>query len=166
MPLKKNEKKPAETPEPLVLLESLLGRVLFLLKKASFKAQEFSEENLGPLGLTGRHLGVMLVIQEMGSISQQEIGKCVQMDRTTMVQVIDELEKMNLVERKESPTDRRAHAVYLTAKGKAILPKADQLGWAAEKRFLAHLEAKEQKELARLLKKLVVAHYSESRVKE
>ncbi|HTC20699.1 MAG TPA: MarR family transcriptional regulator [bacterium] len=166
MLLKKNEKRTAETTSPLGLLESLLARMFFLLKKATLKAQEFSEENLAPLGLTGRHLGVMLVIEEKGSISQQEIGKCIQMDRTTMVQVIDELEKMNLVERKESPTDRRAYAVYLTAKGKAILPKADQLGWAAEKRFLAHLDAKEQKELARLLKKLVVAHYSESRAKE
>ncbi len=143
-----------------------MGRVLFLLKKASFKAQEFSEEYLGPLGLTGRHLGVMLVIEEKGSISQQEIGKCVQMDRTTMVQVIDELEKMNLVERKESPTDRRAHAVYLTVKGKEILPKADQLGGAAAKKLLAPLETREQKELIRLLKKLVVAHYSTSKIKE
>ena len=166
MLFKKTEKPPVETVEPLGLLESLLGRMLFLLKKATLKAQEFSEENLGPLGLTGRHLGVMLVISEKGSISQQEIGKCVQMDRTTMVQVIDELEKMHLVERKESPTDRRAHAVYLTAKGKELLPKADQLGRAAEKKFLAHLDAKEQKELARLLKKLVVAHYSGSKEKE
>ena len=166
MIFKKTEKRPMEIAESLVLLESLLGRVLFLLKKASFKAQEFSEENLGPLGLTGRHLGVMLVIAEKGSISQQEIGKCVQMDRTTMVQVIDELEKMNLVERKESPTDRRAHAVYLTAKGKEILPKADQLGRAAAKRLLAPLDAKEQRELTRLLKKLVVAHYSGSKEKE
>src|ERR1700733_2326524 len=102
MLLKKTEKKPLETTGPLFLLESLLDRMLFLLKKATLKAQEFSEENLGPLGLTGRHLGVMLVIEEKGSISQQEIGKCVQMDRTTMVQVIDELEKMNLVELKES----------------------------------------------------------------
>jgi DNA-binding MarR family transcriptional regulator len=82
-------------------------------------------------------------------------------DRTTMVDVVDDLENKGLVERKENPTDRRAYALVLTAKGREILPKVQKLGLEAERQFLTHLPLKDQKELIRILQKLEQAHFSQ-----
>jgi len=137
----------------------ILDRAGFLLNRAAQKIREDAERVLKPFGLTGRHVGVLTVIHEKGSIPQMEIGKCIYIDRTTMVQLVDDLEKLNLVERRANPSYRRAHALFLTAKGKEILPKALALGMAVEREFLSCLSAKDQRELGRILKHLVLAHY-------
>jgi DNA-binding MarR family transcriptional regulator len=163
---KKSSTKTEETQGASIWLsESLMGRVGFLLNKSAQVIRENYEEKLKPLGLMPKHYRVMAALEEKGSISQQEIGKCIYVDRTTMVGIIDDLEKAGLVERKEHPTDRRSHSVYLTAKGKEALPKAHHLGMEVEKRFLECLSAKEQKELVRLLRQLVVVHYTAAKEK-
>ncbi len=77
-----------------------------------------------------------------------------------MVTMIDDLEKAGLVERRSNPQDRRAYSIQVTEKGKNLLPELNRLGLAAEKKFLAVLSPKEQKDLAQILKKLLGAHYS------
>lgn len=139
---------------------AVLEQLGFLLGKAVQKLHEFQGETLGPLGLTGKHLGILLVLKEKGSISQHEIGQCVHIDRTTMVAMIDDLEKLGLVERQGHPTDRRSHMVYLTAKGKVVLPKAHGLARTSQKKLLSSLTAKEQKALIDLLRKLVLTHFA------
>lgn len=162
MVVKKTVKKLSENPSgALILSERLLGRAGFLLNKAAQRIRDLYEEGLKPLGIIGKHAGVLMVLQEKGSISQNEIGKCVYIDRTSMVSVIDDLEKLGLVERKEHPTDRRSHIIYMTAKGKEFLPGAEQLTAEVEKKFLACLSGKEQKDMLRILKKLVLNHYVE-----
>lgn len=162
MILKKPIKKPEETHgAEMGLSEHLLGKAGFLLNKAAFRIKETYEEQLRPVGLpTAKHYGVLTVLEEKGSITQQEIGKSVCIDRTTMVNLLDDLEKLGLVERKEHPTDRRSHAVYLTDKGKETLAKAHRLSLTIDRQFLECLSAKEQKELFQLLRKLVITHYS------
>jgi DNA-binding MarR family transcriptional regulator len=168
MILKKFDKNPEETHEtPIGLSEHLLGKAGFLLNKAAIKIKDTYEEQLKPIGLpTAKHYGVLTVLEERGSITQQEIGKCVSIDRTTMVNLLDDLEKLGFVERKEHPTDRRSHAVYLTAKGKDVLSKGHRISLTIDKQFLECLSAKEQKELFQLLRKLVVAHYAQPKEKE
>src|SRR5690242_3664624 len=118
-------KRAKKSPSPLKstspasgIPQMILERAGFLLNKAAQKIRETVEEALKPFGLAGRHLGVLAAIQERGSLTQQEVGKCMRIDRTTMVQVIDDLEKLSLVERKDNPQDRRAYALFLTAKGR------------------------------------------------
>ena len=143
------------------LSETLLNRMGFLLKKSAIKMQEFYEEALRPLGIIGKHAGVLTVLQDRGVISQQEIGKCIYMDRTSMVAVIDDLERRGLVERKAHPTDRRSHVIVLTSKGMGVLPRIRRLSAAVEKKFLSCLSPGEQKDLQGLLRKLVITHYAE-----
>lgn len=141
---------------PLAILE----RMGFLLNRLILKHRELLEEVLAPYaGITGKHIGILNLIKERGSLAQQEIGKCMYIDRTTMVDVTDDLEKMGYVERKPHPTDRRAYALSLTAKGREIFPKLYQLGLSAEKKLLAPLPAKDQKELGRILQQLLLAHH-------
>jgi len=149
----KTEAPSLETPK------MLLDRMAFLLIKAAFKLRELTEEALKPYGLIGKHWGILSVLREKGTLTQHDIGKCIHMDRSTMVTMIDDLEKAGLVERRPNPSDRRAYSVLMTEKGKNLLPECTRLGVAAEKKFLSVLSSKEQKELAVMLKKLVLSHY-------
>ena len=139
--------------------QMIMDRVSFLLNRSAQRIREITEEALKPYEITGRHVGVMATIHEKGSVPQNEIGLCMRVDRTSMVDLIDDLEKKGLVERKDSPSDRRAYALALTAKGKEILPKVLKLGLEAERQYLSHLQLKEQKELIQILQKLVKAHF-------
>src|ERR1039457_4380119 len=87
--------------------QTIMERVSFLLNRSAQRIREISEEALKPYQITGRHVGVMTTIHEKGSVPQNEIGHCMHIDRTTMVDVVDDLENKGLVERKESPVDRR-----------------------------------------------------------
>jgi DNA-binding MarR family transcriptional regulator len=152
-------KKTMEPLAPVEIPRIVLERMAFLLIKNAFKLREMTEEALKPYGLIGKHWGILTTLKEKGSLTQHDIGRCIHMDRSTMVMMIDDLEKAGLVERRISPTDRRAHSIHVTEKGKGLLPELNRLGLAAEKKFLAVLSAKEQKDLSVLLKKLLAAHF-------
>jgi DNA-binding MarR family transcriptional regulator len=47
-------------------------------------------------------------------LSQQAIGEKLGMFASRLVGLIDELEKLDLVERRNSPSDRRTYALFLT----------------------------------------------------
>jgi DNA-binding MarR family transcriptional regulator len=155
------EKPGASTKSLEGIPEALLGRMGFLLNKGAQKIREAYQAALEPLGIDGKLFGILVVLSGKGSISQHEIGKCTHIDRTTMVALIDDLEQKGLVERQEHPTDRRSHALVLTAKGKDLIPKGHKLTEAADKKFLSGLPAREQKEVVQLLKKLILSHFSE-----
>jgi DNA-binding MarR family transcriptional regulator len=164
MALKKLTKKTAALPLPTFIpTEKLLGRSGFLLNKAAQRVRDVYEEALKPTGLTAKHAGVLIILEEKGSLSQNELGKCAYIDRTTVVGLMDDLEKMGLVERKEHPTDRRSHAIYLTPKGKEILPVIDKHAVDMERKFLGCLSAQEQKGLIQTLRKLVLNHFNVSK---
>ncbi|HET9869615.1 MAG TPA: MarR family transcriptional regulator, partial [bacterium] len=141
-------KRTAPSPEPKAPLDIpriVLERMAFLLIKNAFKLREMTEEALKPHGLIGKHWGILTTLKEKGSLTQHDIGRCVHMDRSTMVMMIDDLEKAGLVERRPNPADRRAHSIHVTERGKVLWPELNRLVGSAEKRFLAVLSAKEQK---------------------
>ncbi len=71
-----------------------------------------------------------------------------------MVAAIDELEELGLAERRRHPSDRRKHAVHLTAKGKRTLNRAREAASGMAEELLAPLSERERETLRRLLRKL------------
>jgi DNA-binding MarR family transcriptional regulator len=80
-------------------------------------------------------------------------------DRTTVMQFIDHLERLDMVVRERDPDDRRANAVTLTAKGRNYLETNMPRMALAEDEFLEPLSPSERKRLKSLVKKLLVAHW-------
>lgn len=151
--------KKSENDGPIRVPDVILERLGFLFNRSAQKMNEIALKTLEPLGLTGKHLGVLVTLKEKGAIPQQEIGNCIHVDRTTMVQIVDDLERLGLVERKDNPEDRRAYLLSPTAKGKETLTKGLHLVSGAEREFFVDLSLKDQKELVRILKHLVLSHY-------
>jgi DNA-binding MarR family transcriptional regulator len=135
-------------PEPLA---SATG---FLLSWNGQRTAQGFAEALKPLEMRPPHFGVMNLIEAHPGLTQQELVTGSLIDPSSMVAVIDELEDRGLAERRRHESDRRKHAVYLTAKGKRTLARAREKAIAFADDLLAPLDAEERETLRRLLRKL------------
>lgn len=128
-----------------------------LLVKLAAVAKEAIDQTYAPLGLRCPHTTVLQLLAVDGPCSQRILSEQLLIDRTTMVLLIDDLERAGLVERRPDPDDRRAYAVSLTEQGHAQLLELNPLMAEAQERIFAPLSPRERAELQRLLLKLARA---------
>ena len=108
-------------------------------------------EALRHLDLGIAHVAVMGLLAERGDLSQRQLIELMDADKSTMVYLIDQLEKQGLAERRDNPQDRRAYSVHLTELGKRRLVEAGEIVRRVEDGMLAPLSASERKTLDALL---------------
>lgn len=139
-----------ETPPP----EPLASAIGFLLTwNGRRTAIEFAR-TLGPLGLRPPHFGVMTLIDAHPGTAQQQLVTKSLIDPSSMVAVIDELEELGLAARHSHPSDRRKHAIHLTAEGERTLGRAREAAIAMTDDLLSPLTERERETLRGLLRKL------------
>lgn len=141
-------KKNTSTGTSLGILPNLIGYQLRIAQIALFR--DFAEA-LGEFDITPGLFGVLVIIEANPDLKQSELAKAAHLDRSTVVSVIDNLERRQLVERRASPNDRRSNALRMTAEGTALLKKLKRLVADHEKRLVQHLSADEQQTLIGLL---------------
>jgi DNA-binding MarR family transcriptional regulator len=132
----------------------LAARTGFVLVELGKAATAAAEEALAPLGMRARDL-LVLTCTERAALSQQELCALTRLDRTTMVGVVDALERLGLARRERSATDRRRHVVVLTELGARALRRAEKLLDAAEEGLLADLAPAERTALRELAERLL-----------
>jgi len=67
-----------------------------LLNRAAQKMRETFESRVAHLGLRSKYYGVLALLED-GPLTQIEIGRGLWVDRTTMVTLIDDLERLGWV---------------------------------------------------------------------
>ena len=135
---------------------SLAGRPGALLVIAARTGQELAGRRLAPMGLSVRLCGVLNLLAE-GPISQQALGEQLGIDRTTVVELIDELEQQGIVVRRRNPADRRSYALTLTPRGQTVQKRAARAFDAAADEFFDALEPAERQMLLGMLQRLISA---------
>lgn len=133
------------------LPDALAASTAFLLRQGARRAALCLAEALAPLDLHTRHYGILLALAEDGPSSQSGLGRRLNIDRTTMVTAVDELEQLGYLARKPDPNDRRANRVELTGRGRGRLVRATGTIAAAEAQLLAGLSPAEIQTLRALL---------------
>lgn len=128
--------------------------VAFAVSKLGFEVGGELAARLKPLGIEPRHFGLLRALATADGQSQRAIGDSLNLHPNRMVALVDELERRRLVRRHRHPTDRRAHAVVLTAGGRRLLDQALQLAIGIEQELCADLEPAERDQLLRLLSRL------------
>jgi len=135
-------------PEPLA---SATG---FLLSWNGRRTAEGFAEALDQVGIRPPVFGVLTLIDANPGMTQRELVAGSLIDASSMVAVLDELEASGLAERRVHPSDRRKHAVHLTAKGTRTLDRARKLAVDYAEDLLAPLDEEERETLRLLLRKL------------
>ncbi len=134
--------------------EPLASAVGFLLSWNGQRMAHRFAEALAPLGLRPPHFGVMTITESTPGVTQQQLVSKAMIDPSSMVAVLDSLEQMGLAERRANPSDRRKHAVHLTAKGRRKLARARLVATELAEQTFAPLDAGERETLRLLLRKL------------
>jgi DNA-binding MarR family transcriptional regulator len=134
---------------PDAALTEYAGQLFFRLWRASHIR---IARELESLGLTPARFGLLNLLASLDGANQQELGRAMGVDPSTMVSLVDELEAAGLAKRQPHPADRRARAVVLTAKGRRVRERGRELASQVEDEVLGGLTAAERRELLRLLR--------------
>jgi DNA-binding MarR family transcriptional regulator len=132
----------------------LSARLTYLLKRALVDLENLHAEHLAPVGVNGRELAVLLLLDGHSPESQQQVAERLGVDRTTMVALLDGLEAKGLVARHADAGDRRRNVVELTGHGRTTLVQAVRASDEAERQLLAELDDAESAQLRTLLTRL------------
>lgn len=137
------------------LLPGLVGYQLRTAQIALFR--DFSQ---GPGGedVTPGLFGVLVIIEANPDLKQSDLARATQLDRSTVVTVIDNLVRRGLVERRVALHDRRSNAIRLTDAGTTLLRKLKRQVSLHEKRLLQNFSATERETLLALLQKVFPEH--------
>jgi DNA-binding MarR family transcriptional regulator len=122
-----------------------------LLRRAHTRAARAFGEALAPLGIEGRHFGVLAVLADHGPQTQRDLVECVGSDRVSMMRIVDDLEARELAVRRAVPGDRRLRAVELTEHGREVFHTAEKTARETSEALLSHLEPAERTALTGLL---------------
>lgn len=132
-------------------LEQLLG---YALRRAQVRVFQDFEAEMNELGLTPGQLGALFLIEANRGLSQSELGAALGIDRSSVVPLIDRLQKRGWVRRAARASDRRAHALELAPAGTALLTRLLPRLEAHEARIAAAMQPGERKRLFELLAKV------------
>jgi len=130
------------------------GGFAFLLVQLGMEAARQFAEQLAPLGVEPRHVGMLTRLAANEGKAQQVIGELIGLNPTQMVFLVDELEGRGFVERRRNPADRRSYALYLTPAGRDMLSKVQEAGRVHQARLGASLSESEQEQLTELLRRI------------
>lgn len=133
------------------MLPGLVGYQLRMAQIAMFR--DFST-GLGEFDVTPGLFGVLVIIEANPDLKQAELARATQLDRSTVVSVIDNLERRGLVERRSALNDRRSNALRLTAEGVALLRKLKRQVNVHEKRLVENFSDEERETFRGLLQKV------------
>jgi DNA-binding MarR family transcriptional regulator len=134
------------------LLPRILGYHLRRTQVAIF--QHFSKTVAAKEDITPGLFGMLQVIAANPGLGQSRLAEAMEVDRSTIVKVVNQLERRGLIIRWPSPNDKRSHCLRLTDKGRAALRRIEVLILRHEEEFTKTLSAEERRFLVRLLMRL------------
>jgi len=105
-------------------------------------------------GLTQTQFAALAKLFEVGPCSQNYLGRLIYLDAATIKGVVDRLHLRGFVTALNDPKDRRRRAVALTDRGRQVTEAAMVVAAEITAATLAPLTADEQRQIAKLLRKL------------
>jgi MarR family transcriptional regulator, transcriptional regulator for hemolysin len=110
----------------------------FMLAHASHVLATRMTAAFAEIGVTPRDYCV-LHHAASGQLTQGDLARLSDLDKTTMVVTLDELEAAGYAERHPSPADRRARIVVVTDAGRRVVAAGHKIADAVHREVLAEL---------------------------
>ncbi|GAA1700799.1 winged helix DNA-binding protein [Microcella alkalica] len=98
---------------------------------------------------------VLAVLERMPGASQSELGADLDLDRSTIADIVARLERRGVIERSSHESDRRRYSLRLTAAGLAEVGRLRPLVAEANAKLTEQLSATELENLRTLLKRIL-----------
>lgn len=135
---------------------ALVERSAFLLARVGRMAARRLNDELAATGLKPAETAVLLLLRDLGPLSQQALGRHLHVDPSNLVGFLNLLESEGLLERRRDPDDRRRHIVEITNQGRRRLPACDDSVDALEVQLFGGLSERDRHQLNRILTRILV----------
>jgi DNA-binding MarR family transcriptional regulator len=135
---------------------AVFGRIFRLAKLAGDRV----EQAYGAFGIGRPEFDVLATLRRAGEpyqLSPGALASSMMLSTGGTTARLDRLEKVGMVQRLPSPSDRRGVLVRLTGKGFEVIEQAVGAGLSEQQRLLAHLPATKQRQLDALLREALTA---------
>jgi MarR family transcriptional regulator, lower aerobic nicotinate degradation pathway regulator len=136
---------------------ALSAQTGFLLRKVSHASFSAFSKVAARHGLHPMHFGLLMIVEAEEPISQQELGRRIGIDASTMVARMDVLDDAGLVVRTRNSDDRRSYDICLSPKGRKVLGELRVRAKEHADGFFAPLTRSEREQLHALLAKLAAS---------
>jgi MarR family 2-MHQ and catechol resistance regulon transcriptional repressor len=128
---------------------------LWLVIAKSYRALSLlAEQSIANTGLCLTDFVALEALLHKGALTISEIQDKVRLASGSMTAAVDRLEKLGLVVRKSSPSDRRARVIELTAQGKLLAASCFERHAKDLEALMSGLSQAEKERLYESLKKL------------
>lgn len=128
------------TPNPQPITGRELLDLSFLLTHASHVLATRMSAAFAEIGITPREYCVLAHAMS-GQYTQIELAKMADLDKTTMLNTTDYLEREGYAERTPSPTDRRARIITVTPAGAGLVAAGNDIADRVHREVLNALPA-------------------------
>jgi DNA-binding MarR family transcriptional regulator len=128
--------------------------IFFQLAKANQSATRFWTRLVAAYNVTAAQAMVLTFLYDRDSVSSSELGKRVFLDSATLTGVIDRLEALEMLERRQNTEDRRAIAVSLTESGRDTAGGLRKIMEEANREFMKNFSRQEQAELRSFIERI------------
>lgn len=129
-----------------------------LLEYLARRMRTEMESEMAKFGVRPRHLIALTILRQLGEASQADLATALNIDRTNLVGLLNELEAERLIERRRAPEDRRRHTVVLTDEGAQELQRIEKALAGVEDEVLAALDHDQRVALHALLSQASAAN--------
>ncbi|HMA12712.1 MAG TPA: MarR family winged helix-turn-helix transcriptional regulator [Steroidobacteraceae bacterium] len=107
-----------ERPAPTVVDMGILSRSLaFHVRKAQLALQRRGLRNVAPANVGPAEFGTLVLCEQNPGLAQFQIAAALDIDKASVVAVVDRLEELGWLVRRRSNTDRRRYGLFLTPTG-------------------------------------------------
>jgi len=126
--------------------------ITFLLAKAFQRGWAMLREEIAEYDLTPPQFCLLAFLWQQDGLTQVELSEKAQIDRSTVGEMLDRLEKTSLVERRPHPHDRRAYKIHLTGQGRGLEAPLTECAKRVREKLTSGLNEHDISELIRMLK--------------
>jgi len=132
----------------------LVGAAFLVSQVGAHAALAFGDR-LSALDLKPHHAGILRMLGSNPGLTQQALSELLGVFPSQLVRFLDFLQEQQLIERRDSPGDRRSYRLHLTRKGRSVLTRIGVLTQELERDLFAGLSATETRVLEELLARVV-----------
>jgi MarR family transcriptional regulator, lower aerobic nicotinate degradation pathway regulator len=144
-----------EPPPADAMPSRVIQKPTWLISRVYAHSHRLLAEGFAAANARGHHYRLLAALEEFGPASQATLGRRTGIDRSYVVEVVNELSNGGLVERARDPDDRRRNVVTITPAGVRQLRRLDGVLAEVQDELFAPLSADERAQVARLLARVL-----------
>jgi len=123
----------------------------FLLTDSARLLRKLIDRRLQPLGLSRAQWSILAILSNHEGLSQSQISDELEIEKSTVGRLIDQVEKSGWIERRPILGDRRLWSVHLTNQARELIAEVERVILHTRAEMLHGLSAEQQQDLSEIL---------------